>query len=75
MRRLRTQFAQRLQALRHTQHLTQEELAVRTGLSAAFISSMERGLSAPSFETLEIIAKALKVRVADLFDFDSLEEK
>jgi len=48
--------------------LTQELLAEKTGLSVDFIGMIERGERAPSFETLEILAKALKVVVADLFE-------
>jgi transcriptional regulator with XRE-family HTH domain len=71
MTQLRTQFAERLKTLRIEKQLTQEQLAKLTGLSTSFISSMERGINAPSFETLESLAKALDVLVKDLFDFDS----
>ena len=71
MTQLRTQFAKRLKTRRIEKQLTQEELAEITGLSTSFISSMERGINAPSFETLESIAKALDVSVKDLFDFES----
>jgi transcriptional regulator with XRE-family HTH domain len=71
MAQLRSQFANRLKALRIEKQLTQEELAEITNLSTSFISSMERGINAPSFETLEGIAKALGVPVRDLFDFES----
>jgi transcriptional regulator with XRE-family HTH domain len=49
--------------------LTQENLAKMLGLSTSFVSNLERGVNAPSFETLEGIAKALEVSVKDLFDF------
>ena len=71
MTQLRSQFAKRLKTLRIEKQLTQEELAEITGLSTSFISSMERGINAASFETLESLAKALDVPVRDLFDFDS----
>jgi transcriptional regulator with XRE-family HTH domain len=71
MTQLRTQFAERLKTLRIEKQLTQEQLAKLTGLSTSFISSMERGINAPSFETLESLAKALDVPAKDLFDFDS----
>jgi transcriptional regulator with XRE-family HTH domain len=71
MTQLRTQFAERLKTLRIEKQLTQEQLAKLTGLSTSFISSMERGINAPSFETLESLAKALDVPVKDLFDSDS----
>ena len=71
MTQLRSQFAKRLKTLRIEKQLTQEELAEITGLSTSFISSMERGINAASFETLESLAKALDVPVRDLFDFES----
>lgn len=71
MTQLRSQFAKRLKTLRIEKQLTQGELAEITGLSTSFISSMERGINAASFETLESLAKALDVPVKDLFDFDS----
>jgi transcriptional regulator with XRE-family HTH domain len=71
MAQLRSQFANRLKALRIEKQLTQEELAEITSLSTSFISSMERGINAPSFETLESLAKALDVPVRGLFDFES----
>ena len=71
MTQLRSQFAKRLKTLRIEKQLTQEELAEITGLSTSFISSMERGINAASFETLESLAKALDVPVRDLFGFDS----
>ena len=69
MIRLRRQFAKRLKTLRIEKQLTQEELAKRTNLSTSFISNLERGVNAPSFETLESIAEALGVSVKDLVDF------
>jgi len=50
--------------------MTQERFAETLNLSVDFLSLVERGISAPSFETLERIAKRLKMPVADLFKFD-----
>ena len=71
MTQLRTQFAEKLKTLRIEKQLTQKQLAKLTGLSTSFISSMERGINAPSFETLESLAKALNVPVRALFDSES----
>lgn len=40
------------------------------GMSVDFLSLIERGKNAPSFEKLERMAAALKVPVAFLFTFD-----
>ena len=64
---LRIQFVQRLRALRRERGLTQEQLAEQTKLSVDFISLVERGVNALSFETIEQLAKALNVKVVELF--------
>ena len=50
--------------------MTQEQFAETLAISVDFLSLIERGRNAPSFETLDKIAKRLKVSVADLFTFD-----
>ncbi len=42
-------------------------MAEELGTSTNFLSFMERGIKAPSFENLELIAKVLEVEVAELF--------
>jgi len=50
--------------------MTQEEFAEMLEISVDFLSLIERGRNAPSFETIERIAKRLRVPVADLFTFE-----
>ena len=71
MSQLRQQFAKRLKDLRTLRGMTQDELAAATGLSVSFIRSIEQGINAPSFESIEIIASALNVTVTAMFDFHS----
>lgn len=66
---LRENFGKRLKTLRRQAGLTQEQLAEATELSVDFISLVERGINAPSFDNLEKLAKALGVSVQELFDF------
>jgi len=47
--------------------MTQEEFAETLDMSVDFLSLMERGRNAPSLETLDKIAKRLRMSVADLF--------
>ena len=70
MPNLRIAFGIKLRRLRRHLDLTQEQLAEALGISVEFVSNMERGVNAPSFETLEKIAITLHVPVRDLFDFD-----
>jgi transcriptional regulator with XRE-family HTH domain len=50
--------------------MTQERFAEALDISVDFLSLVERGRSAPSFETLEKISKRLRLPVAELFSFD-----
>jgi transcriptional regulator with XRE-family HTH domain len=65
---LRQQFGQNLRLLRLASDWTQEEMAERLEVSVNFLSYMERGLKAPSFDNLERIAKICSVSVASLFE-------
>jgi transcriptional regulator with XRE-family HTH domain len=47
----------------------QERFAEFVGISVDFLSLIERGINAPSFETIEQMAKRLRVPVRMLFDF------
>jgi transcriptional regulator with XRE-family HTH domain len=66
---LRQQFGIRLKAIRLERKLTQEQLAELVGISVDFLSLIERGLNAPSFEVLERMANRLHLQVRELFDF------
>jgi transcriptional regulator with XRE-family HTH domain len=49
--------------------MTQEQFAEMLDVSVDFLSLIERGRNAPSFETLDKMAKRLRMSVADLFNF------
>lgn len=72
---LREKFGRRLRELRVAKGFTQEQLSEKARLSVDFLSLIERGRSAPSFENLEALSRALDARVSDLFDFSSLDEQ
>jgi transcriptional regulator with XRE-family HTH domain len=67
---LRSRFGTRLRGIRLEANLSQEELAEMLSISVEFLSLIERGKSAPSFETLERIGKRLRIPVWQLFQFD-----
>lgn len=69
MATLRKRFGRHLRAIRANRRMTQEQFAEAVGISVDFLSLIERGRNAPSFETLDRIARKLKLRVADLFTF------
>jgi len=66
---LRKDFGNQLRAIRQERRLPQEGFAELVGISVDFLSLIERGINAPSFETLEQMAKRLRVPVKTLFEF------
>ena len=69
MASLRRDFGNRLKAIRRGRALTQEQFAELVGISVDFLSLIERGINAPSFEVLERMAGRLDLQVRELFDF------
>jgi len=67
---LRKKFGQHLWLIRTQRRMTQEQFAEMLEISVDFLSLMERGRNAPSFETLDRMAKRLRMSVADLFSFE-----
>jgi transcriptional regulator with XRE-family HTH domain len=70
MGQLRQQFAKRLKELREQKGMTQDDLAKASGLSISFVRSIEQGIHAPSFASIEQLADALTIKPKDLFNFD-----
>jgi transcriptional regulator with XRE-family HTH domain len=66
---LQKKLGQRIADLRKARQLTQVQFARAVGCSVEFISLVERGVNAPSVARLEDFARAMKVRVVDLFTF------
>jgi len=72
---LREKFGQRLKAIRLVRKMSQEQFAELIGISVDFLSLIERGLNAPSFENLDAFSAQLGMPVSALFDFDSLGKR
>lgn len=53
--------------LRKEKGLTQEDLARKVDTARAYIAHIETGIKTPSLETMEKIAKVLKIHMSDLF--------
>lgn len=58
--------ARRVVELRRARGLSQEALAGKTGLNRVTLARLERALHPPNLDTLERIARALRVSLADL---------
>ena len=54
--------------------MSQEQFAELLGISVDFLSLIERGINAPSFENLESFSIQLGVPVWELFVFDHSNE-
>lgn len=55
---------------RRNKNLTLIKLATDTGLSKSTLNNIENGKVSPTLDELEAIAKALNVKITDLFDCD-----
>ena len=64
---IKTRIAVRIKAIRKRRGLSQEEMAGLINRSPDTISNLERGVSLPTYETLDELAKGLKVPLADFF--------
>jgi len=71
--KLQEKLGSKIRELRKRRKITQASLAEKTDLSDNFIGLLERGKTSPSLESLEKIARALKVPVRELFEFETDE--
>ena len=61
-------IAKNIARIRKEKGITQEALAYQAGLNRAYIGYIERGERKPTIETLEKIAKSLRVNTSSLLD-------
>jgi transcriptional regulator with XRE-family HTH domain len=66
---LRKQFGKKLRSIRKRKGMTQEQFSEVLDISVDFLSLIERGLNAPSFESIEAFSITLGIPVRDFFDF------
>ena len=70
------QTSEKIKQARKKAGLTQEELALKLGVSQAMISAYEKGLRNPKWETIRSIANALGVSVVEIAsDLDNLSKE
>ena len=60
-------LGKKIQGLRKSAGFTQEQVAEKIGISRAYMGYIEQGRNSPSLEILEKVAKALRVKMSDLF--------
>lgn len=56
----------RVKLWRTKRQLTQQALADKVGIHRVYLAQLEAGTKTPSLRTLQRLAKALRVKVADL---------
>lgn len=66
-RRVLVEFGETVRALRKRRGLSQEELAARAGVHRTYVGMIERAEKNITLENIEKIAKALGVRIEELF--------
>ncbi len=62
-------FGNKIREIRKEQGVSQEGLAALADLDRTYIGGIERGIRNPSLKNIRKIAKALKVKPKNLFDF------
>ncbi len=63
----------RIREIRKRRKLSQEMLAERAGISAQYVSNIERGKENPTLDLLLRVAEALKVSLREMCDFEAEE--
>ena len=61
------QLGGRIRALRQARRLTLRDVAERSGVTESFLSQVERDVTSPSIATVQRIARALDLSIAQLF--------
>jgi transcriptional regulator with XRE-family HTH domain len=61
------ELGRRVRSLREARGMSLRQLGASSGLSASFLSGIERGASSPSISSLASLAEALGVTLSDLF--------
>lgn len=72
---LAKKLGSRIKELREKRGFTQFKLAEILDMEASNLSKIERGVQIPKEESLINIAKALQVKISDLFDFEYMQDK
>lgn len=65
------QLGTRIRSLRQARHLTLRDVAQRAGVTESFLSQVERDVTSPSIATVQRIARALDLSIAQLFAEDA----
>ena len=67
-------LGKRISEIRKGQHLSQEQLAERAGISAQYVSNIERGKENPTLDLLLRLTEALRVSLGQMCDLETVED-
>lgn len=67
MTSIQRRFGKRLRELRQLRRLSQEALSFEAGLDRSYVGQVERGERNISIQNIEKLARALRVKIAELF--------
>ena len=59
-----------LSEIMYSKNISVRQLSVRSGISRSTIDNIMNEVYSPTMENMELLAKALKVRITDLFESD-----
>ena len=69
--KITAETGQRIRYFRQLRGISQEALALKIGMSPAYLGHLERGLKCPTIDTLHRITDALDVPLSDFFSLHS----
>jgi len=70
METVSNQLGARIRQYRNKMGVTQEALALNSGINVSFLGDIERGLKKPSIESLEKLLKAFGITFQEFFNFE-----
>lgn len=65
---LTRKFGEKIVFLRKEANFTQDELAFKVNISPSYLSAIERGVTDTTISTAKRLAKALGIKLMELFD-------
>ena len=71
MDNINDQIGARIRQHRNRKGLTQETLALNSGINVSFLGDIERNIKKPSIESLEKLLDALGITFQEFFDFEA----
>lgn len=66
-------ISNRIRDLRTKKHLSQEQVALRAGITTAYLGQIERGEKNPTVKLVEKISNVLELSLSELFSDQQIE--